>query len=68
MPPIDSVTREESLDLLWGVDSIAAFLKIKPAKAYYLIARGKLPVRKHGHRTISALRSELRRAVTAETA
>ena len=51
-------------DLIWGVNGkrgIAAELGLSPAQVYYLIARGKLPVRKLGHRTIAASRTELRR-------
>jgi hypothetical protein len=50
-------------DLIWGVggkNGIAAFLKIPTARAYYLIARGVLPVKKLSHRTIAASRHELR--------
>jgi hypothetical protein len=55
-------------DILWGVDGpngIAAFLNIPPARAYYLIARKALPVRKHSHRIITASRRELRRVFAA---
>jgi hypothetical protein len=58
----------EDLDLIWGVngdDGIASFLNIPPSKAYYLIARGQIPVRKMGHRTIAASRNELRRLFSA---
>ena len=51
-------------DLVWGVDGkdgIAAFLNIKPARAYYLIEKGAIPVKKHSHRIITASRSGLRR-------
>jgi hypothetical protein len=51
-------------DLIWGVDGpdgIAAFLGIHPRRCYYLIDRQAIPVRKIGHRTIIASRSELRR-------
>jgi hypothetical protein len=57
-------------DILWGVagkNGIAAFLNIPIPKAYYLIERNKIPVRRHGHRTISASRSELRRHFTSST-
>jgi hypothetical protein len=57
-------------DLLWGVDGengIAAFLNIPPAKAYYLISQNQIPVRRHGHRTISASRTELRRVFTSSS-
>ena len=55
-------------DLLWGVDGkhgIAAFLNLKPRQAYYLIEHGLLPVKKLGHRIITARRSELRRHFTS---
>jgi hypothetical protein len=64
----DDATQSLSDDLIWGVDGdkgIAAELKIPPRKAYYLIGRGKIPVRKIGARTIVASRAELRRAFTA---
>lgn len=48
-------------DLLWGVPSIAAELGIPLSRAYYLIARGAISVRKHTHKTITASRRELRR-------
>jgi hypothetical protein len=49
-------------DLIWGVDGpngIAAYLGIKPRKAYYLIAKGVIPVDRKGHRTLTARRSRL---------
>jgi hypothetical protein len=44
LKPVDRL----GTDLLWGVDGedgIAAFLNIKPARAYYLIERGAIPVK-----------------------
>ena len=61
-----STELELSADILWGVggeDGIAAYLKIPASKAYYLIRKGVLPVHKHGHRTITASKRELRQAV-----
>jgi hypothetical protein len=58
-----------SADLLWGVDGpggIAEFLNIPPEKAYYLIRIKKIPVRRFGHRTITASKQELRRLFTSE--
>ena len=55
-------------DLIWGVggrNGIAAYLRIKPRQAYYLIERGVLPVKKLSHRIITARRSELRRHFTS---
>jgi hypothetical protein len=54
-------------DLIWGVkgkDGIAAFLGIPERKAYYLVSRGKIPVRKLGPKTILASRSELQAILT----
>jgi hypothetical protein len=51
-------------DIIWGVNGeagIAAFIGIEPRKAYYLISKGKIPVQKHGSKTITASRSQLRR-------
>lgn len=49
-------------DIVWGVEGehgIAAVIKRTTAQTYYLIRKGKLPVRKHGHRTFSASRRRL---------
>jgi len=51
-------------DIIWGVGGehgIAAELNVPAPKAYYLIAKGVIPTKKLGHRTITASRSELRR-------
>jgi hypothetical protein len=59
----DQATADVGEDLIWGVDGangIAAFLGIDVRRAYYLIRRGRIPVRHHGHRTVTASRSELR--------
>jgi hypothetical protein len=53
-----------SADVLWGVDGeygIAAFLDIPVRKVRHLINTGVIPVRRHGHRTITASKNELRR-------
>ena len=58
-------------DIIWGVDGedgIAAFLGLKPRKAYYLIEHGRIPVKRFGHKTISASRSQLRHLFGAENA
>jgi hypothetical protein len=57
-------------DIIWGVSGehgIAAEIGVTPAKAYHLIELGVIPVLRHGHRTISASRSELRRRFTSRT-
>ncbi|MGA7183466.1 MAG: hypothetical protein WBY67_09190 [Pseudolabrys sp.] len=64
MPRTDIIEDTHADDLLWGVDGkdgVAAFLNIKPSRAYYLIGRGVIPVKKHSHRIITASRSKLRR-------
>jgi hypothetical protein len=53
-------------DLVWGVsgeDGIAAELGLSPQQVYYLIAKGKIPVTKFGHRTLCASRAQLRRLI-----
>jgi hypothetical protein len=56
-------------DTIWGVsgkDGIAAYIGRKPSQAYYLIEKNKLPVKKHGHRTITASRAQLRRLFSGD--
>jgi hypothetical protein len=54
-------------DLLFGVNGprgIAAFLGLPAPQVYYLIAQGKIPITKLGHRKIIASKSRLRRLFT----
>lgn len=56
-------------DLIWGIrgrSGIAATLGIKPSQAYYLVASGKIPTRKIGHRTVVASRAVLRRYLSGD--
>jgi len=55
----DAATAPE-LDTLWGVEEIARFIGCPIRRAYYLIERGKIPVRKLSHRTIIASKAKLR--------
>jgi hypothetical protein len=48
-------------DLIWGVPGIAEEIGRSTAQTYYLIAQGKIPVAKLGHRTVIASRKQLRR-------
>jgi len=51
-------------DILWGVNGdngIARFIGRSEREAYYLIEKGMIPVKKLGHRTITASKRELRR-------
>ena len=61
-PPTDSLAS----DTVWGVGNIAAEIGIPTPKAYYLIAQGKIPVTKLGHRTVVASRSQLRRLLSGD--
>jgi hypothetical protein len=73
MPNTNSDQHDDSLasDLLWGIDGeegIAAFLGIDVRRAYYLVRIGAIPTRHHGHRTVTASRTELRRIFGGEAA
>jgi hypothetical protein len=60
----NSPTESLADDTIWGVGGergIAAEIGRTPQQTYYLIAQGKLPVRKLGHKTIVASRKQLRR-------
>jgi hypothetical protein len=62
--PADADTRDRLDDVIWGVrgpNGIAAYLGIDERKARHLIATGALPVKRHGARTITATKSNLRR-------
>jgi len=50
-------------DLLWGVPAIAAYIGQETRAVHYLIAKGVLPVRRLGHRTLVASKQELRAAL-----
>jgi hypothetical protein len=55
-------------DIVWGVageHGIAAELGIPEGRAYYLIAQGKIPVTRLGHRTILASRKRLRSLINS---
>jgi hypothetical protein len=56
-------------DILWGVDGdngIAKFIGRDAKQTYYLIRSGQIPVRKLGHKTITASKKELRKKFGAE--
>jgi hypothetical protein len=54
-----SSSNDES-DIVWGVSSIAPEINRSANQVYYLISQGKLPVKRHGHKTYSASRERLR--------
>lgn len=53
-------------DVLWGVEAIAAYIKRKRSATYYLIAKGFIPAKKLGRRTIIARKSELDHALVGD--
>jgi hypothetical protein len=56
-------------DTIWGVGGergIAAEIGRTPQQTYYLIAQGKIPVTKMGHRTIAASRRKLRQLFSSD--
>jgi hypothetical protein len=68
IPPLPERSKpppsDPSDDLLWGVAQIAAFLGIPIDRAYYLIRRQKIQVKKLGPKTIVASKKQLRRTFT----
>lgn len=51
------------LDLIWGVDAIAAEVGLSPRQAYYALESGTLPARKIGRKWVGH-RPTLRDALT----
>ena len=45
--------------VLWGIAAIAATINRTPSETRWLIRKGALRVRRHGHRTYSAIKHEL---------
>jgi len=54
-------------DLIWGVPAIARYINRTDRTTYYLIAKGFIPIKKLGPRTIVARTSELDRAFSDAT-
>jgi len=48
--PADNLSggTDNSLDLLWGADAIAGFIKRTKRQTWHMLERGLLPARKHG--------------------
>jgi hypothetical protein len=63
---LDDVALTPEQDVLWGVEEIARFIGCPIRRAYYLIERGKIPVRKLSHRTIIASKTKLRALAVSE--
>jgi hypothetical protein len=45
-----------SLDLLWGVDAIAAELNLTRRQTYHQLESGRLPARKHAGKWVASRR------------
>lgn len=50
-------------DLLWGADAIVRYINRSRFQVFYLIRKGRIPVKKVGPRTLLARKSELDRAL-----
>jgi len=51
---------------IWGVPAMARYIGRTPRQVYHLIAKGRLPVKKLGRRTIVARKRELDAALSAK--
>lgn len=43
---------ERSLDLIWGVEAIAAFIGRTPRQTYHMLGKGQIPGRQVGERWV----------------
>lgn len=66
MLEVNDVAVDAERDTLWGVEEIARFIGCPIRRAYYLIERGKIPVKKLSHRTIIASKRRLRALAEVE--
>ena len=53
-------------DLLWGIAAIARYIGRSQRQTYYLVARGAVPAKKLGARTIAARKSEIDAVLKAQ--
>ena len=56
----ETAVGESRLDLLWGVDAIAAELNLTRRQTYHQLESGRLPARKQGGKWVSS-RAGIRR-------
>lgn len=61
-----SHSEELADDLLWGVAAIASYIQRTERQTYYLIAKGHIPAKKLGAKTILARKSELDSALAQD--
>jgi hypothetical protein len=59
------LNEQDNADILWGAEAIAQYVGLDLRRTYYLLAKGALPSKKLGARTIVARKSELRAALSA---
>ncbi|WP_404404915.1 DNA-binding protein [Pelagibacterium halotolerans] len=50
------MTETETLDLLWGIDQIAAFIGRTPRQTYEALAKHELPARQVNRRWVASKR------------
>jgi len=59
--PVDEVSSEVLADdILWGAAAIGRFLGVDERRVYYLAERKQIPIKKIGHKTITASKRRLR--------
>jgi len=61
-PALSEAPSLSGSNIVWGIEGpggIAAEINRTPAQTRWLISQGRLRVKKHGHRTYSALREHL---------
>lgn len=51
------------IDILWGADAIAEYIGRERRAVYYMIAKGVIPAKKLGPKTICARKCEIDRAL-----
>jgi hypothetical protein len=61
------MSNNDTSDLLWGVDAIAAEINRSPRQTYHMLAKGALPARKVGNRWVAS-RAKLRAYIAGEPA
>lgn len=50
-------------DILWGAEAIARHINRSRSQVFYLVRKGRIPVKKVGPRTLLARKSELDRTL-----
>ena len=58
---------ENTEDILWGAEAIAAVIRVTQRRAFYLLENGALPAKKVGQRWVAS-RRKLLEAIVGESA